>query len=648
MVYELKFADVGEGVHEGEVLEIYVKVGDAVKVEQELLEVHTEKVTTDITSPVSGTVTEILCSVGDTIEVGHTIIKIDTAGSSKGKAEAPPSQEEDPSLFKPSKPMTTRRRRRRDQSQPKTQQVVVNERVLASPAVRRRAREEGIDLTYVKGSGPAGRIRHEDLDGQKAPSQPTRSPVSTGRPKKEEKLLKPGSETRIPLKGTRKTIAKSMRLSKDTAAHYTYFEEVDMSALDQLRESLKPMMQEKGIRVTYVALVMKLLVPALRKYPLLNSQLDQDSNEIILRDFYNIGISVDTDDGLVVPVVKHVEQKTIWEVAEDVIRWYDIMVQVRTLDTKGIRLQRQGRVGFHILTTGQEAHIGIAAALNPEDWIFPAYREHGAALFRELPLENVVDHLFANERDSQKGRRLPGLFGEKSINFVNPSAPIGTQIVQAAGAAYAAQEFNKGEVNAVFFGDGATSSNDFHSGVNFAGVFKSPTLFVCMNNQFAISVPIEQQTAAEKIVDKAIGYGVPGVQVDGNDIFAMYEAATEAVERARKGDGPTFIEAYTYRLGPHTSSDDPSRYRDDDDVENWQQKDPMVRFKNYLISRGIMTEDEEKAMWDKYDELINKLIEAADARPKPAMETMFTDVYEELPWHLKEQWEEVQFFTEDN
>jgi len=332
---------------------------------------------------------------------------------------------------------------------------------------------------------------------------------------------------------------------------------------------------------------------------------------------------------------------------DELLKWYDVMVQVRTLDRKGIRLQRQGRVGFHIFTTGQEAHIGIAAAMNTEDWIFPAYREHGAALYRGLSLEDIVNHMFANNLDPQKGRRLPGLFGDKSINFVNPSAPIGTQVIQAAGAGYAAKEQNEGEVNAVFFGDGATSSNDFHSGMNFGGVFKSPTLFVCMNNQFAISVPLEKQTAAENIVDKAVGYGMPGERVDGNDILAMYEVAKEAVERARNGEGPTFIEAYTYRQGPHTSSDDPTRYRDDEDVENWKRKDPIERFKKYLINKEILTEETDQEIWDKYDQKINKLIEEADARPKPKMRTMFTDVYDTVPQHLEEQWEDVKFFTEE-
>jgi TPP-dependent pyruvate/acetoin dehydrogenase alpha subunit len=249
--------------------------------------------------------------------------------------------------------------------------------------------------------------------------------------------------------------------------------------------------------------------------------------------------------------------------------------------------------------------------------------------------------------DTQKGRRLPGLFGEKSINFVNPSAPIGTQIIQAAGTAYAGKELNPGEVTAVFFGDGATSSNDFHSGMNFGAVSKSPVLFVCMNNQFAISVPLEKQTAAENIVDKAVGYGMPGEQVDGNDILAMYQAAKEAVERARKGDGPSFIEAVTYRVGPHTSSDDPTRYRDQEEVENWQKKDPIQRFKRYLLQKGLLTEEEDKELWDKYDSLINDLIAEADKRSKPPMSSMFTDVYDRLPWHLEEQWEEVQHFTEE-
>ncbi|MHA2098823.1 MAG: pyruvate dehydrogenase (acetyl-transferring) E1 component subunit alpha [Candidatus Kariarchaeaceae archaeon] len=329
---------------------------------------------------------------------------------------------------------------------------------------------------------------------------------------------------------------------------------------------------------------------------------------------------------------------------KELLKMYEVMVQVRTLDQKGMRLQRQGRIGFHIPTTGEETHIAVAAVLKKDDWIFPSYRQHGCFLWRGTELEDYVNHLFANAKDPQKGRRLPGLYGDIEKKFVNPSAPIGTQVVQAAGVAYASKYKKDGAVCAVFFGDGATSSTDFHSGVNFGAVTKSPVIFICMNNQFAISVPIEKQTAAEKIVDKAIGYGLPGEQIDGNDVLAMYVTVKEAAERARKGDGPTFIEALTYRLGPHTSSDDPTRYREDKEVKAWEKKDPIMRFKNYLIHKNLLTEDADKQLWDKYDKLINDLIAEADKVGEPDIETMFSDVYEEMPWNLREQLEEVKSF----
>ena len=327
---------------------------------------------------------------------------------------------------------------------------------------------------------------------------------------------------------------------------------------------------------------------------------------------------------------------------KELLKMYEIMVQVRTLDQKGLRLQRQGRIGFHIPTTGEEAHIAVAAVLNDDDWIFPSYRQHGCFLWRGTELEDYINHIFANAKDPQKGRRLPGLYGDIEKKFVNPSAPIGTQIVQAAGVAYASKYKKENSVSAVFFGDGATSSTDFHSGVNFGAVTKSPVIFICMNNQFAISVPLEKQTAAEKIIDKAIGYGLPGEQIDGNDILAMYVAVKEAATRARNGEGPTFIEALTYRLGPHTSSDDPSRYREDKEVKSWEKKDPIVRFKNYLMHKNLLTEAADKKLWTKYDTLINELIVEADKVGDPDIDSMFTDVYEDMSWNLKEQLEEVK------
>lgn len=333
---------------------------------------------------------------------------------------------------------------------------------------------------------------------------------------------------------------------------------------------------------------------------------------------------------------------------DTLIKALDVMVQVRTLNDKGIRLQRQGRVGFHIYTLGQEAHVGAALALDDSDWIYPAYREHGMALFRDLPAEEVVNHLFANEKDPQKGRRLPGLFGSSDINFVNPSAPIGTQIIQAAGTAYAQKYKEDGNVTIVFFGDGATSSNDFHSGMNFGGVTKSPCIFVCQNNRWAISVPLSKQTAQTNIVEKAVAYGMPGVQIDGNDILAFYTAVKEAAERGRNGEGPTFIESVTYRMGPHTSSDDPTRYRDPKEVEQWEKRDPIQRFKKYLVDKGFIDEGYVDELKEKYDALYNELIEQADKLPKPAIETLFEDVFDELPEFLEEQLDEVKRFTGGN
>jgi pyruvate dehydrogenase E1 component alpha subunit len=327
---------------------------------------------------------------------------------------------------------------------------------------------------------------------------------------------------------------------------------------------------------------------------------------------------------------------------KELTRWYTIMVTVRALDEKGMRLQRQGRTGFHIPTTGQEAHVAAAAAVDEKDWIFPAYREHGAALYRGLPLKEIIDHFFGNERDPQKGRRLPGLFGSRAHRFVNPSAPIGTQIAHAVGAAYAAKYLNDGSIVLVFFGDGATSSNDFHSGMTFAKVFETPCVLICQNNQYAISLPVRRQTGAKEIVDKAVGYGMSGVQVDGNDVFAVYNAVTDAAKRARKGKGPTFIESVTYRLGPHTSSDDPTRYRSEEEVKKWMELDPIKRFRTYLMSEGVLSKEENQRIVTETTNNIDELVKEAEKAAKPPLESLFTDVFKEMPWTLQEQLDDLR------
>lgn len=253
-----------------------------------------------------------------------------------------------------------------------------------------------------------------------------------------------------------------------------------------------------------------------------------------------------------------------------------------------------------------------------------------------------MNQYFANAEDVQKGRQLTNLFGVKDVNYVSGSAPIATQIPHAVGVALAAKLRGDPIVTLAYFGDGATSENDFHTGMNFAGVYKTPTIFFCQNNHWAISVPVEKQTASETIAIKAKAYGFEGVRVDGNDVLAVYRTTTEAVEKARKGGGPTLIEAVTYRIGPHSSSDDPKRYRSEEELEEWQKRDPLIRFRRYLEKKGIWSEAEEKKAQDDASHQLDQAIAHAEKLPRPALETLFTDVYEEMPWHLEEQLRELR------
>ena len=328
---------------------------------------------------------------------------------------------------------------------------------------------------------------------------------------------------------------------------------------------------------------------------------------------------------------------------DELRRLYKVMVLVRNLDIRGLQLQRQGRIGFFIGSLGQEAcQIGSAYALKPEDWIFPAYREIGAALLRGVTLKQLMNQYFANAEDLEKGRQITNLYGAKSVNFVSGSAPIATQLPHAVGTALAAKIRGDPIVTLVYFGEGATSENDFHTGMNFAGVFKTPTIFFCQNNHWAISVPVERQTAAETIAIKAKAYGFEGVRVDGNDILAVYRTAKEAVEKARKGEGPTLIEAVTYRLGPHSSSDDPTRYRTKEELEGWQRRDPIIRFRRYLEKKRLWSESDEKIAQEDTNREIDEAITYAEKVSRPALETLFTDVYADMPWHLEEQSRELQ------
>lgn len=326
---------------------------------------------------------------------------------------------------------------------------------------------------------------------------------------------------------------------------------------------------------------------------------------------------------------------------ETLLRGYRNLVLVRLLDARMLSLQRQGRIGFYVPSTGEEAcQVGSALALNKEDWVFPAYREPGCALTRGLDLKLMVAQEYGNSLDVNKGRQMPNHFGWRSINYVSASSPVGTQIPHAVGTAWAAKVRGEQLATLVYFGDGATSGSDFHVGMNFAGVFKTPTVFFCKNNQYAISLPLSRQTAAKTLAQKALAYGFEGVRVDGNDLLAVYAATKAAVDKARAGGGPTLIEAVTYRLGPHSSSDDPTRYRPKEEVAEWQRQDPVERMRKYLELKGLWSPDQEEALRKELDEAITTTIREVERAPPPPLESLFTDVFEELTPVLKEQMEE--------
>jgi pyruvate dehydrogenase E1 component alpha subunit len=323
---------------------------------------------------------------------------------------------------------------------------------------------------------------------------------------------------------------------------------------------------------------------------------------------------------------------------DEVITIFRHMVLTRLIDERLVALQRQGRIGFHIGSVGEEAAIlGSAYAMREQDWLFPCYREFGAALMRGLTLETFIDNMFGNANDTVKGRQMPDHYTSRKSRWLSISSPVGTQITQAVGLAWAAKIQKREEAALVYFGDGATSSGEFHSGMNFAGVFKVPVIFFCRNNGWAISVPIERQTASRTFAEKGIAYGVPGVRVDGNDMFAVVSVTRRALADAMRGDGPTLIEALTYRMGGHSTSDDPNRYRGQDKLEPWMERDPIERLRRYLLHHELWNARQEEELNADIDRRFREAVAVAERTPPPPLETMFEDVYEDPPWHLVEQ-----------
>lgn len=290
---------------------------------------------------------------------------------------------------------------------------------------------------------------------------------------------------------------------------------------------------------------------------------------------------------------------------EAAARAYEAMVTARVYDRKCSAMQRQGRLATYAPFEGQEAsQIGSVAALRADDWLVATYRDAAAMWYQGYGMRNLILGRTGDER---------GGHPEEGVNVLPPSITVGGHMIHAVGAAWAEQIKGSGRIALTLFGDGATSEGDFHEAMNFAAVFATPTVLFCQDNGWAISMPRERQTAAASLADKAIGYGMPGVVVDGNDLFAVHAATSAAAERARSGDGPTFIEALTYRVGPHTTTDDPGRYRDDAEAALWRERDPLQRVRLHLETTGAWDEDRQQAVEAAATDLVEEAVAAAEA-----------------------------------
>ncbi len=308
------------------------------------------------------------------------------------------------------------------------------------------------------------------------------------------------------------------------------------------------------------------------------------------------------------------------------------MVLARRFDERRLTLQRQGSIGTFAPVKGQEAaNLGPISAIEERDWFVPSFRETAAATYRGASLETIL--LF------DAGYNEGGAIAEGVHDLPN-CVPVATQLPHAVGIAYAAKMRNKDEVVMVYFGDGATSEGDFHEAMNFAATWSCPVVFICQNNQWAISVPREKQTASKTLAQKAFAYGMPGVQVDGNDVFACHLAAKRAVERARNGEGPTLVECVTYRLSMHTTADDPTRYRDDEEVEAWEARDPLPRFQQHLLRTEVVSEEDVEEIEKRATEAVASAWESAKKTMKDYAshpERMFDHHYAEMPGYLERQ-----------
>jgi len=331
-------------------------------------------------------------------------------------------------------------------------------------------------------------------------------------------------------------------------------------------------------------------------------------------------------------------------------KMYRYMGRIRAMDTIFYNAQRQGRISFYMTASGEEAiHVGTAVALDDKDTIFAQYREVGILLWRGFTLDNIADQCFSNKDDNGKGRQMPVHYGSKKHYYQTISSPLATQIPQASGAAYALKQkaiMEQGNVHAFelenivvcFFGEGAASEGDFHAGLNFAATRQAPVLFICRNNGYAISTPLNDQFRGDGIVSRAIGYGMDAIRVDGNDPLAMFSATRAARNLIIEKSRPVLLEAMTYRIGHHSTSDDSTRYRGAEEIRLWQENDdPMMRFRKYLEAKGWWNENMENTMRDEERNNVLQALERGEKKEKPPLSGLFDDVYDSKPPHLIEQ-----------
>lgn len=314
------------------------------------------------------------------------------------------------------------------------------------------------------------------------------------------------------------------------------------------------------------------------------------------------------------------------------------MQYIRVLDERMVGAQRQGRISFYLACTGEEAStVGSAAALEPQDMIMSQYREQGALAYRGFSTKEFMDQMFSNQNELNKGRQMPIHYGSKALNFMTISSPLGTQIPQASGYAYGQKMAGQEAVTICYFGEGAASEGDFHAGLNMAAVLDCPVIFFCRNNGYAISTPSEEQFAGDGIASRGLGYGIRTIRVDGNDVLAVYSATQKAREMALEFNCPVLIEAMTYRLAAHSTSDDPTGYRSKDEEQGWRLKDPVARFKLWMQSKGWLDEKQNQAFIEQTRTEVLQELKLAEQVPVCTVDQIIEDVYDTPPWHLKEQ-----------